>query len=292
MALKNERKHLAPKADIETINTIIRLYQDGLSSNEIGEILNRDGRGIRKQLERRGLTRSRDEAVRLCVIKGGKIRAEGKKADDRFFDRMTPTSAWILGLIAGDGHIRNDKPTHQHYVELLGTEQVCRSVSEHLGCPRSLFHRRCDIEKLWRVKWSSWYMVRRLRKLLGLKGRSSKKSRTWQLPELPNELMWDFLRGLWDADGCWEKGRARTKLTANNQRILTGIQKLIGGRMDFRLLSVPGRERWYSQGVLELRVGETQKFFNRIYPATSDTRCERKYGQAKAQQKGRDNRSQ
>ena len=62
------------------------LYNQGLSSNDIGKQLGRDGRLVRVHLE--GELRERAEAVRLAVD-NGKIRSPDVQVEDDFFAALT-----------------------------------------------------------------------------------------------------------------------------------------------------------------------------------------------------------
>lgn len=260
------RKPRAVKPD--EVSEMVRLHAEGLSSNEIGARLSRDGRLVRDHLHAVGVLRSRGEAVELHHA----TRAPACRVD--FFDRWSAEMAWVLGLIFGDGHVMNDSSRGQYGVSLAGTEQVTTAVSLHLGLSRG--PRKAKGAECWILQWYSREIARSLKRF-GLKGGS--KATTMRFPRVPEAYLPHFIRGLWDADGSWSwTGRSpQAAYTSSSEGFIDDLRGYVGGR----------KGSWRSDKVkvgavgyrLTLRVGEVRTLRDQLYKDSTDqTRCVRKYG--------------
>ena len=184
---------------------MVTLYESGKSSNDIGQIMGRDGRLVRSHLKGAGVLRGRADAVRLAVTHG-KIRKH--QMNEEFFDVLTPESTWVLGLLYGDGHVVNNSKTGQYQVYLAGSKEVCAKVHALLGLHKEARQmkesrpvaNRGQLLNCWILQWSSRVLVEKLGEH-GLIGGS--KATTMTFPALPEWALPHFVRGLWDSDGHW-----------------------------------------------------------------------------------------
>jgi DNA-binding CsgD family transcriptional regulator len=259
---------------------IANLHAQGLSSSDIGRTLGRDGRLVRVHLANKGPLRDRKTAVRLAVARG-KIKTIGRTLNESFFDVLTPESAWVLGLIFGDGHVMNRSDIGQYGVCLAGSQEVCQKAS-HLLNPAAKPKKRKNVN-VWTLTCYSRLLVNALA-LFGLKG--GNKAAILRMPDIPSDLLGHFLRGLWDADGHWRRvGRhVSAKLTSASEGMVMDLQNLLGGRIHSALVVFkkgPYKGRAYQQYQLQLRADETRRFSRLIYEASDDRiRCARKYALA------------
>jgi DNA-binding CsgD family transcriptional regulator len=258
---------------------IKELYLNGQSSNDIGEELGRCGRLIRTHLEGMGVIRNRTEAVRLAVD-NGKIRSDDVQVNDHFFDTLTPESAWVLGLIYGDGHVRNNAEHYQYMVYLAGSEEVCRKVAKLIGHERGPAPHNQGAN-CWVLKWSSRRMVKFLEETYGVSGNKSKRLR---LPNLPEELMGHFLRGLWDADGHWAQPKPThslfTVLTTASIGMVEDLSELLSSK-GIETKSWSGtttlNDKDYATNTVRLRSYPTKKFAKWLYEGSyAEMECSRK----------------
>lgn len=256
---------------------IKEMYLEGMSSNDIGKELGRSGRLIRTHLESMDLMRGRTEAVRLAVD-NGKIRSEDVQVNDYFFEELTPESAWVLGLIYGDGHVRNNAEHYHYLVYLAGTEEVCRKVAKLIGHERGPEPHNQGAN-CWVLKWSSRRMVKFLEEKYGISGNKSKKLR---LPGLPEELMGHFLRGLWDADGHWmlRKNGASAQLTTASASMIQDLSDLFtskGWTHNHYSYPVTLKGKQYTQRQIYIHKGPTKNFVGWLYEgSTPKIECSRK----------------
>jgi len=255
------------------------LYQDGLSSNDVAEEVGRDGRLVRTHLKNMGVLRGRTEAVRLAVD-NGKIRSNDVQVDDYLFEELTAGSAWVLGLIYGDGHVRNNAEHYQYMVYLAGTEEVCRKVAKLIGHERGPVPHNQGAN-CWVLKWSSRRMVKALEATYGISG---KKSTRLRLPNLPEELMGHFLRGLWDADGHWRQPKPthslHTSLTTASIGMVEDLTELLSSR-GISVTTWSGttvlKGKKFATNTVRLRSWPTKKFSKWLYEDSNDNiECSRK----------------
>lgn len=265
------RPSTVTEADVERMQ---ELYSKGMSSNDIGALIGRDGRTVRAHLKLVGIMRDRETAVRLAV-ESGKIRSKDVQVNDSFFDTMTSASAWVLGLLLGDGHLT---PV-DNVMYLAGTEQVCRNVAdliEHERGPRP-HNQGADC---WVLRWSSWRMVQTLESL-GVKRGAKAKIITF--PTVPDLVLPDLFRGLWDADGGW--GRRGASLRANYAcsskafvDSMSGVLLSLGWEPKTRehVTNLNGKE--FVGYRIELKAAHSRELAQWLYESsTPEIRCERKY---------------
>lgn len=255
------------------------LYAQGVSSSDIAKQLGRDGRLVRTHLK--GKLRGRAEAVRLAVD-NGKIRS--CSVNENFFDVLTPAVAWVLGLLYGDGHVSNRPDIGQYQVTLAGSVQVCAAVQALLGIDKVARRAKKKGKDLnvWILQWSSRRLVQKLGEY-GLTG--GNKARTMTFPQLPEELLPHFVRGLWDADGSWRRigsylgSTYVTASTAFATQLLATLQGALG-TFTFNLKENKHRlkDKIFKAWTLTLNVEGTRKLRSWIYDnSTLASRCDRKF---------------
>lgn len=249
---------------------MVRRYEAGDSSNDIGRDTGRNGRTVRFHLRAAGVLGTRTAGIRRALA-AGKIRR--RALNERFFAAWSPGMAWVLGLIFGDGHVMCDPTIGQYGVSLAGTQQVGEAVAALLGL--DLVPRRARDADCWILQWYSRTLVESLA-VYGLRGGS--KATTMQFPAVPDAMLPHFLRGLWDSDGSWERrgDSLRARYTTASESFAVAVQQRAGGRI----------YSWRSDRVkrgavgfhVELTVSETDSLRARIYTdSTPTTRCARKY---------------
>ncbi len=115
--------------------------------------------------------------------------------NEGFFKTMTPKSAYVLGLVFSDGNIT------QHH--------RCLSFSSKdkdlLELVRELIETSAEIryEHNKNGEWWNLYIYRKaLVETLLPYGVTPAKSKTIIFPKLPEEVLPDFIRGVFDGDGC------------------------------------------------------------------------------------------
>lgn len=252
------------------IEKMVALYASGLSSNAVGKRLGRDGRLVRKWLTHAGVLRKRTEAVRMATETRGHWE---------LLDAWTPESAWVLGLLFGDGHLRKEGTGNTFF--LAGSLQVCTAVAEIL----QLDAVPVDRGNYALLRWSSWRLADVVRQRFGIGGN---KALTMRFPDVPADVRAHFVRGLWDADGCWTRrgNSLSSKYVTASQDFaedLLSVLKADLGEFPYRLRAADTvlRGKTFRHWDLVLNVEGTRRLVDYLYEGSFiSLRCARKYEQA------------
>lgn len=166
-----------------------------------------------------------------------------------YFETWSHDMAYVLGFIVADGNIRRDG----YYVKV---EVAPKDVS--------VLQFMCDqITPDYTLKYTMrgsevrWYpSSKRLKQSLLEKGVVPSKSGKERVPpDLPNEFLWDFIRGYFDGDGCVEDCRVATtchsKTFLEELLCLTKCGSIRPDRMNFK---------WTIE-----RKDEIRYFFDQLY---------------------------
>lgn len=125
----------------------------------------------------------------------GRGRSSG--ADVDLMDRWTPETAWVWGLWFGDGWSSSRSNGRVHQVCLSGSLEVMEKARAAIGseCVVSRYV-RSHIHQI-----GSQSLVDLIERKFEIP--PGKKSHTMPWPEVPPEVLPQFVRGLWDSDGSW-----------------------------------------------------------------------------------------
>lgn len=136
------------------------------------------------------------------------------------FDVLTPDSAWVLGLIFSDGHVRIPEPGNRQdgwRIEIYGSEVVCSLAALIVGFGG----------KIGRVKNRTAVLRLGSRTAVeNLNGRyaiAGPKSHRIRMPLLMEDLMPHFVRGLWVGDGSLRR-RGKKAVVANFATASLGLR--------------------------------------------------------------------
>lgn len=134
-----------------------------------------------------GITRTHQETMDIISESGDRKKYYLNK---NFFKTWSSEMAWVLGLIATDGCMSKDNPTVSLSSQDLEIIDKVKNILEYSGPIRNY---DCYILSIYdRTMYSD---------LLSL-GIEPAKSFTLELPNIPEEFMGDFIRGVLDGDGC------------------------------------------------------------------------------------------
>lgn len=146
--------------------------------------------------------------------------------NENFFENIdSELKAYLLGWIAGDGHIRKDGFTISvHFIdgEILNLFRGALNINKTV--------KFCKRDNTLTLNVSSVKIVKDLLKNLQL-NQCGKKFDKINLPKLSKELQWAFIRGLFDSDGCVRS--VYSKLTHPEANICSTSEQMKKDLMNF-----------------------------------------------------------
>jgi len=146
-----------------------------------------------------------------------------KKKNDYFNNINSDIKAYLLGILAGDGHIT--KKTIGLCANSKDIETINKFIKEiFINCKPTLTKNR----NCFSVTATSDQLVNDV--CLHLNVLPGKKSNKITLPTLNNQLLWAFIRGLFDTDGCVINIHAKTQsprcfYSSTSKKILLQVQE-------------------------------------------------------------------
>jgi intein-encoded DNA endonuclease-like protein len=161
-----------------SIDEIIERYVNGESSTKIAEIAGISDRSVR----------------RILVENGVKTRPAGqprkRDVDESFFDTWSNDMAYILGVIVTDGCVHgNTLSISQKDYDYL------KMISEKMGCNNPYIMRKKDGVCVLII--NSKHIILSLQAY----GIIPRKSLVIEFPNVPEQYLGHFLRGVFDGDG-------------------------------------------------------------------------------------------
>lgn len=192
--------------------SILRRLQEGALPAVIADETGASRWTVRAVARAGGVVLSKSVGLKAAYARGDHATPRHRyTVDDSYFERpLTPTGAWVLGVIAGDGCITQRKGVVQA-LDIVGDADVLQKIAAELGS-------NYPFRQLQGVLDLRIYSSRLARSLAHY-GFGPAKTYTLPFPELPEGLIRHFVRGYWDADGCVTRtkranGGARVSLVA------------------------------------------------------------------------------
>lgn len=149
------------------------------------------------------------------------------KANNDFFKKWTPESAYCLGFIASDGHVWKNRPfltigIHKQDIDVLEYIRDNISPDSKIRISKNI----CQI----------CVFSREIHEDLNRIGISHDKTFNLKFPDIPKEYIGDFVRGFFDGDGCiWSTDFGKKQKTYYYANIISaskdfifGLQKVLG----------------------------------------------------------------
>ncbi|MCG7345212.1 hypothetical protein MHZ92_13790 [Sporosarcina sp. ACRSL] len=181
-----------------TDEKIIELYKSGLSYDKLCSIIGLSNRAIRNVLYKHG--------IELNPLGRPRIH----QVNENFFKTWSHEMAWVLGLFITDGHV--NKRVHAVYLSQKD-ESILRKVAHLMGASPTI---KTGIGT--RVTPMLIINSKIIKQDLELLGITPNKSYSVPFPEVPEEYLPSFIRGVIDGDG-WvqDRGYVMNVTTASEQ---------------------------------------------------------------------------
>lgn len=181
------------KLDNLTEEKLIDLYVTNKRSLEdIGKIYGVSRVAVYKKLKKYGIKQRSKSEARLEAQKQGKLPQEFFDINESFFSTWSPDMAYVLGLIITDGCVSRTGTVSLR----INDRELLEKVKKVMRAEHNITASRHQ-KNLYIFHFARENMVRRL----GALGIMPKKSLVVKFPEIPQEYLPDFIRGIFDGDG-------------------------------------------------------------------------------------------
>lgn len=167
-----------------TDELIIRLYKSGMSFKEMRPIIGLSDRAIRNVVHKHGVEMNREKS-------SGQPRKH--KVNEDFFKIWTHEMAWVLGLFITDGCVHNQL----HSITFSQKDEtVLRLVAKYMEADYVL-------SRVYKTRSTPTLIInsKEIKKDLSNLGVHANKSLTVPFPDVPEEFLPSFVRGVIDGDG-------------------------------------------------------------------------------------------
>jgi hypothetical protein len=214
-----------PGVTIEESALFRSQYDSGMSVSQIAGKDNRSKATVHKWLSKTGGLRTVEVGWRLAKAEGRVPSPPDNRKwflDEGVFSRLlVPETAWLLGLIFGDGYV---VPATGRLLLACGPDKdlaiKAGAILSWTGAP--VYYNNC-----WMVELRSKRLVADLAKL----GVHQAKTYTMEFPDLPEDLVSHFVRGCWEADGTfYHSGKYQylyAKYASASPKFLLGLRDVV-----------------------------------------------------------------
>ncbi|ERI94370.1 hypothetical protein HMPREF1982_01005 [Clostridiales bacterium oral taxon 876 str. F0540] len=200
------------KYDSETINTIIKLYNNGLYTTEIEKMFKLK-RGVASYLLRKNNIKLRHKGP------------QSKISNEFYFDKIDcEEKAYFLGWIMSDGNISitNGQYSLKLHIALKDRELIDRFLKQINSTNKTKI--KNGLTQSYYVSLTSVHMCKALMKFGVLPNKSGKEI----FPEqIPSSLYPHFIRGVFDGDGITCVGRNPRSGFVGSKNMLTKIIEVL-----------------------------------------------------------------
>jgi hypothetical protein len=189
-----------------TDEDIIKMYKSGMPFKEMMPIIGISDRAIRNVIYKNNIKMNRKQS-------SGQPRKH--KVNENFFKEWTHEMAWVLGLFITDGCVQ--KQTHSISFTQKD-ERILRLIADFMGADYILTQKGHTHRTPTLIINS-----KKIKKDLSLMEVTSKKSLIVPFPNVPDEFLPSFIRGVIDGDGWVDKDGYVTNITTGSISFAEGI---------------------------------------------------------------------
>lgn len=245
---------------------LINLYiEQKRSLGDIAKVYNVSRTAVYKKLKKIGIEQRSKSEARLEAQKQGKLPQQYFEINEEFFSTWSSGMAYVLGLLFTDGCVSKTEGGSYSVSLSLIDKDLLEKVRDAMGSK----HPIKSYKPQTNLYHFSFARVKLMNDLLRL-GLTKNKSLTVKFPNVPNEYLRDFVRGVFDGDGSvfFEKRAKalclRTKFCSGSRNFI----KIIEERL--RDLGIPPRNIYRQKtknSYYEFKYGhkDSEKLFAILY---------------------------
>ncbi|MBO0992992.1 LAGLIDADG family homing endonuclease [Bacillus sp. SD088] len=189
-----------------TDEMIIQMYKSGMPFKEMQPIIGLSDRAIRNVLYKQGVKMNREQS-------SGRPRVH--KVNENFFKKWSHEMAWVLGLFITDGHVNE----HVHSVSLSQKDERILKIAANYMCADYI------LAPFWKTKTTPTLLIhsKEIKKDLEVLGIKSRKSLNVPFPNVPDQYLPSFIRGVIDGDGWVQKAGYVMNVTTASIHFAEGL---------------------------------------------------------------------
>lgn len=189
-----------------TDEAILIMYKSEMSFKDMESIVGLSSRAIRNVIYKHGIEVNRTQY-------SGQPRKN--KVNEHFFKSWTHEMAWVLGLFVTDGHV------NKQYLSIYFSqkdERILRLIAQFMEADYVL-------APYGRTKTTPTLIInsKEIKNDLGLLGITANKSLTLPFPNVPEEFLASFVRGVIDGDGWVQKRGYVMNVTSSSIDFAEGL---------------------------------------------------------------------
>lgn len=209
------------------------------------------------------------------------------EVNESFFDKWSPTMAYVLGYFYADGNLENADYLRGRYIRFSSVEKYSlERIRKWLESEHNII-----AEKPTRPNGRIGFLLRigshKLFNALEKHGLYPNRSLTVRFPEIPKKYLKDFVRGYFDGDGCVFLWRTKGKnsllilrklsviFTSGSKIFLEGLSKKLKNNLDLKQTKIYNSDRAFQ---LRYATEDSVKLFKFMYRGVGfDSFFERKF---------------
>lgn len=201
-----------------TDEVIIEMYKSGMTFKEMVPIIGISDRAIRNVMYKHGIEMNRKQY-------SGQPRKH--RVNEDFFKHWNHKMAWVLGLFITDGHVHSTTHTISFTQK---DERILRIIAKYMDADYVL-------APYGPTKTTPTLLInsKEIKQDLEKIGITANKSLTVPFPDVPNEYLPSFIRGVIDGDGWVQKTGYVMNITSGSKNFAYGIHSVL---LDWKLNTV------------------------------------------------------
>lgn len=219
------RRNYGARDKEELINTIKKLYSEGLSQHEISRTINIPrGTISRWMVERKIIGRDPGEA--------GKLKSKIYNYGENFFTNIdNANKAYIVGFILGDGYIVDRKKSKRLAIVIAEEDkQVLIDIAKEMNTIEMLKLRKSKLPNEQNKVALIINSTKMCNDLIRIGIKPNKTAKEPWIDFRNEELQWAFIRGVFDADGhIGSHGKSKSTRVSfvNSYELLSNLLKFL-----------------------------------------------------------------
>lgn len=210
------------------------------------------------------------------------MKKPGVKPQHKTSTVWSPALAYAVGLLASDGNL---SPSGRHINLTSKDKEQIKNFQKCIGRAVTVSLKNSGHTEKKKYYHAQFGDITFYRWLEGI-GLSPNKSKTLGTLEIPDEYFFDFLRGVWDGDGCiyafWDKRWKSSYMyyiafASSSINFLNWMQRRI-----IKSANVNGHITTGRRGAYQLKFAkkETKIIFEKMFPTSTVPHLKRKFAKA------------